>query len=141
LLSDLEAVRSLFDRWERVWHHGETGLIQGCLCTQYIRHDDFGDRTVAWDDYAAELAVLKRARPDVRILVYDHLFETDHAWFRFTMRWTDQESGTVSTRAGFQSYRIENGKLAETWVVFRPLGSAWEDPTYQPNWTTPRPGP
>ena len=26
-----------------------------------------------------------------------------------------------------QEYRIEAGKLAETWLMFQPLGSAWPD--------------
>jgi hypothetical protein len=40
------------------------------------------------------------------------------------MKWTDQSSGEIRTRAGIQAYRIEEGKLAETWVTFQPLGSA-----------------
>jgi hypothetical protein len=37
-----------------------------------------------------------------------------------------------------QSYRIEAGKLAETWVVALPLGSAWSDAVAQPHWTSRR---
>jgi len=29
--------------------------------------------------------------------------------------------------AGMQVYRVEAGKLAETWLMFQPLGSAWAD--------------
>ena len=53
------------------------------------------------------------------------------------MRWTDSATRVVMTRAGFQSYRIEGGKLAETWVTLQPIGSAWRDPIAQPDWTTP----
>ena len=63
----------------------------------------------------------------MRIVVYDHSFIGNRAWLRFTVRWMDQASGEVRTRAGMQTYRIEGGKLAETWATLRPLGSAWSD--------------
>lgn len=136
-MSNHDALRSLFERWERVWHEGAFDLVPECIAEHYIRHDEAGDRTVTRKAYAAELAELRRNRPDVRIIVYDHAFTGDRAWYRFTMRWTDQASGEVRTRAGLQSYRTEGGRLAETWVILQPLGSAWADAVAQPNWTTP----
>jgi hypothetical protein len=53
--------------------------------------------------------------------VYDHTFEGDRACFRFTLKWTDSKTGETRT---LQVYRIETGKLAETWLMFQPLGSA-----------------
>jgi hypothetical protein len=41
-----EAVRDLFDRWERVWHEGQYDLTPSCVGSHYIRHDEKGDRTV-----------------------------------------------------------------------------------------------
>jgi hypothetical protein len=35
-----------------------------------------------------------------------------------------------------QSYRIEAGKLAETWLTLLPLGSTWTDAA-QEHWTSP----
>ena len=133
------ALRGLFDRWERVWHEGRYELIPQCVQPSYIRHDDAGDRTVTREAYAAELARLRRDRPDVRIVVYDHALKGNRAWYRFTMTWTDRSSGELRTRAGLQAYRIEEGKLAETWVTLQPLGSAWNDPTAQEHWTSPPP--
>jgi len=136
-MSSVDTVRVLFDQWERVWHQDEVQLIARCVAPHYIRHDEVGDRTVTRDEYAAELAAMKQDRPDIRIIVYDHMLGSDCAWYRFTMRWTDQASGEVRTRAAIQSYRIEDGKLAETWVVFQPLGSAWSDAEAQQAWTIP----
>jgi hypothetical protein len=136
---DESVLRDLFDRWERVWHDGQYDLVPGCVAPHYVRHDEAGDRTVTREAYAAELAKLRQDRPDVRIIVYDHTLQGNRAWYRFTMRWTDQGSGEVRTRAGMQVYRIEQGKLAETWVMLQPLGSAWSDPVAQENWTSPSP--
>jgi hypothetical protein len=38
-----------------------------------------------------------------------------------------------------QSYRIEAGKLAETWLILQPLGSAWPDTKAKEHWTSEPP--
>ncbi|TNC09672.1 ester cyclase [Methylobacterium terricola] len=135
-MSDVQALKALFDRWERVWHEGAFDLVEACVAPRYIRHDEAGDRLVTREEYAAELSRLRQGRPDIRIIVYDHGFDGDRAWYRFTMTWTEQESGQRRTRAGLQSYRTEAGLLAETWVILQPIGSAWNDAVAQPSWTT-----
>jgi hypothetical protein len=47
--------------------------------------------------------------------VYDYTFDGDHAWFRFTLMWTDLSSGETRTRAGMQTYRIDGGNLSSRW--------------------------
>ncbi|SJZ40748.1 SnoaL-like domain-containing protein [Enhydrobacter aerosaccus] len=138
-MSNDTGLRDLFDRWESVWHEGRFDLVPQCVAPHYIRHDEAGDRTVTREAYADELARLRQDRPDVRIVVYDHSFNGNRAWYRFTMKWTDRTSGGMRTRAGLQAYRIEAGKLAETWVILQPLGSAWSDAKAQATWTSPPP--
>jgi hypothetical protein len=128
----------LFDRWESVWHEGRYDLVPDCVEPQYIRHDEAGDRTLTREAYTAEIAKIRNERPTIRVVVYDHLFEGNRAWFRFAFKWTDPATGEPRSRAGLQSYRIEGGKLAETWLALQPLGSAWTD-TPQDHWTTPPP--
>ncbi|MBS0520176.1 MAG: nuclear transport factor 2 family protein [Proteobacteria bacterium] len=132
-------LHDLFDRWERVWHEGRFDLVPECVAPHYVRHDEAGDRTVTREAYADELARLRQERPDVRIVVYDHSFGGNRAWYRFTMKWTDRTSGETRTRAGLQAYRIDGGKLAETWVILQPLGSAWSDAVAQVTWTSSPP--
>jgi hypothetical protein len=105
----------------------------------YIRHDEKGDRTVTREAYAAEIAKTRQERPDIRVVVYNHSFEGDRAWFRFAFKWTDPKTGEPHSRAGMQSYRTEAGKLAETWLSMQPLGSSWGDPAAQEHWTSPPP--
>jgi predicted SnoaL-like aldol condensation-catalyzing enzyme len=116
LTSEGTMLRDLFDRWERVWHEGQYDLVAQCVQPNYIRHDEAGDRTVTREAYAAEIAKTRKERPEIRIVVYDHTFEGDRAWFRFEFRWTDPKTGEKRKRAGMQVYRIEDGKLAETWL-------------------------
>jgi hypothetical protein len=138
-MSDDSILRDLFDLWERVWHEGQYDLIPTCVCETYVRHDERGDRTVTREDYAVEIAQTRQERPDIRVVVYDHSFEGDRAWFRFAFKWLDPKTGEPRSRAGMQVYRIEAGKLAETWLMLQPLGSAWTDAVAQDHWTSPPP--
>ncbi|NIF53587.1 nuclear transport factor 2 family protein [Burkholderia sp. Ax-1724] len=135
-MSENTVLRDLFDRWESVWHEGRFELVPECVGPHYIRHDEAGDRTVTREAYAAEIAKVQADRPGIRVVVYDHSFEGNRAWFRFAFKWTDPATGESRTRAGMQSYRTEEGKLVETWLSMQPLGSTWAD-TPQEHWTSP----
>jgi SnoaL-like domain len=138
-MSEESVTRDLFDRWELVWHEGRYDLVPSCVGPAYVRHEAAGDRTVNAESYGAELAKMKEARPGIRVAVYDHMFVGNRAWFRFMFKWRDPKSGEPLTQAGMQSYRLKDGKLAETWIVLQPLGSTWTDPVAQERWTTPIP--
>lgn len=133
-----EAARALFDDWERVWHEGQYGLVAKCVAPVYIRHEEAGTREVTPAEYAAELESAHKARPNTRIVVYDHEITADRAWFRFTLMWNDASTGEKRSRAGMQAYRIADGKLAETWLTLLSLGSAWPDIARQERWTSTR---
>jgi hypothetical protein len=104
-----DEVRELFKRWERVWHEHAYDLVPSCLGDHYIRHDENGDRTVTREAYTAELKTVHEARPGIRVVVYDHTFSENRAWFRFSFQWPDATTGEIQSRAGMQSYRIEAG--------------------------------
>jgi hypothetical protein len=136
-MSDESLMHNLFDRWERVWHEGQYDLIPVCVGPNYVRHDEKGDRTMTRDEYAAEIAKTRQDRPGNRFVVYDHSFEGNRAWFRFTLKWNDAKTGEAHARAGMQVYRVEAGKLVETWLMLQPLGSAWPDTVAQDRWISP----
>ncbi len=140
-MSDESELNDLFNRWEQVWHERRYDLIPGCVGPEYIRHDQKGDRTVTCAAYAAEIEQVHKDRPGIRVVVYDHAFQGDRAWFRFAFKWTDPKTGEAQSQAGFQSYRVEAGKLVETWLSMQPLGSSWPDVKAQAHWTSPPPIP
>jgi hypothetical protein len=141
LMADDQVMRDLFDRWELVWHNDCHDLIPSCVAPKYLRHEANGDRVVTPESYGPELMKLKADRPGVRVAVYDHLFQGNRAWFRFTFLWRDPKTSEALTQAGMQSYRTEDGKLAETWIMLQPIGSTWPDPVAQERWTSLPPQP
>jgi predicted SnoaL-like aldol condensation-catalyzing enzyme len=133
---DDAVLRDLFDRWERVWQEGAYDLVPDCLTDTYIRHDVAGDRTVTRDAFAADIAKVREEHPSLRVVVYEHKFDGNRAWFRFAYKWVDRTTGAPRSQAGMQSYRIEDGKLAETWLTMMPPGSKWSDAVAQEHWTS-----
>jgi hypothetical protein len=131
-----QQIIDLFDRWERVWHEVKLDLVPDCVAPLYVRHEEAGDRTVTPETYAAEIARAHQERPGIRIAVHDHSFGGNRAWLRFGVTWTDPATGETRSRAGMQLYRVEGGKLVETWVSLQPLGSTWSDKP-QERWTSP----
>jgi hypothetical protein len=138
-VSEDSQMRDLFDRWEDVWHGGKFELVPSCIEDNYIRHSEKGTRVVTREEYAAEVATIRKEKPDFRTVVYDHWFVSNRAWFRFSFKWTDPETGVPQSQSGIQTYRAVNGRLAETWQAMHPLGSDWNDTTAQARWTSPSP--
>jgi hypothetical protein len=131
-------MRDLFDHWEMVWHESQYNLIPVCVGDNYTRHDEAGDRTVTREAYTAELKAVHQERPGIRVMVYDHLFSDDRAWFRFAFKWTDQKTGEPRSRVGMQSYRIEDGRDLP-WIAMQPPSSSWNDAKAQEHWTSTPP--
>jgi len=115
-MSDESETRDHFDRWQGVWVDGQFDLVPDCVGETYIRHEQAGDRTISREVYAAELAQLRKDRPSIRVVDYDHSFQGNRAWFRFTFQWSDLETVELLRQAGMQSYRTEGGKLVEAWI-------------------------
>ena len=99
-MSQNTVLRDLFRRRESVWHEGRFDLVPDCVGSLYIRHDEAGDWTATRDAYAAEIAKVQQERPGIRVVVYDHSFEGNRAWFRFAFKWTDPVTEEPRSRAG-----------------------------------------
>jgi hypothetical protein len=117
---------------------GQYDLIPSCVGQSYIRHDEAGDRSVTRDVYAAEIAKTRQERPHTRSVVYDHSFQGDPAWFRFTLKFTDPKTGETRTRAGMQVYRIEAGKRGDLALAAK-LARLGPAPLGRSTWTSKRP--
>ena len=94
-----------------------------------------GDRIVTREEYENEIKETRKLLPDVRFIVYDNSFSKDQAWLRYTMTYTSPETNELTTAKGIQVYRIEDGKLAETWMVMLEAGTSWADSSARKCWS------
>ena len=130
-------VRSIFDRLERVWHNEEYELVPSCMRQNYVQHDGGAGSIFTREEYAAEISKIRQSRPDLRVVIYDHSVHQSRAWFRFAFKWAEVGSPELRSQAGIKVFRIEAGKIAESWLTMLPLGSSWPDSAHQEHWTTP----
>lgn len=125
---DAAAHARLFDRWiSEAWNAGRAELVPELVGPTYVRHEARGSRTVTAAEYAAEVAGIQRALPGVRFLVHDCLVAGDRLWVRWTMLGVVAATGDSMRRMGLQVYRLENGRLAETWILMDPAAAAWPE--------------
>ncbi|GJL93314.1 nuclear transport factor 2 family protein [Hyphococcus sp.] len=129
--SSIAEIEALMDRWDiQVWREGRYELVPDCLNEQYIRHEQTGvrsgDRIVTREAYTTEIKQL-RTLSDLNFEVHERSIVGDRVWTRFTMTWTDRQTGEPESRTGLQEYRIEYGKLAETWVMLSSAESRWPE--------------
>ncbi len=120
----VEVIQALMDRWTRV-HEGELDLIEDCVQPAYIRHEPQGNRVVTPAEQRANIAARREEIPDVRTTIHASAIAPPLAWCRWTM--TGTRNGQRVTVAGLQVYRVEDGKLAETWTANLGPNSRWPD--------------
>ena len=130
LALDTASINKLFDRWDKVWRDGQYELMSSCVTPNYIRHDLQGDRIITRDDYAKEIKKIRTAYPDIQFLIHDRSIDADRVWIRYTLKYTDPKTGKIVNQKGMQEYRIDQGKLTETWLVLQDAGTEWPEITH-----------
>ncbi len=113
---------------EGVWHQGRLELVPELVAPRYVRHEEAGTYAVTPAEYAERIRDLRRRFPDLRYEVHDSATVGDRFWIRYTFRGGPEATGPWPKRPGLQLYRLEDGRLAETWMLLRPEGTEWTDP-------------
>jgi len=123
-------MRELFSKWIEVWHDRRDEVIPECLAPRYTRHGSSIQSSFSAvytpEEYGRVLAA-EREKFRIRFTIQDQAFVGDRIWVRLTLHRTDPETAELRNRAALQVYRVEDGKLAETWVAYQQPGSAWTD--------------
>lgn len=111
--------------WHKLWIEADPTGLEALVYDPYVRHSCHGD-TVSMSpaDYGSHIA---RVTGHLRGTEIDiaHLVEVDdmiHA--RFTLRGMSLTTGTPVSVAWLGHYRVEGGKLAESWTL-RETDAAW----------------
>ncbi len=108
---------------EEVWGQGRIDLVPDLVAPMYIRHGANGTRVVTPDEYAGEIR--RNLERDMRFTGDTVTADGDLVWLRWSMSVTDVPGSSRRYR-GFQLYRFEEGRIAETWLLSAPAGH-WGD--------------
>lgn len=124
-MNSMELIRA----WtEDVWHGGDMERAAECIGDTYTRHDPQGNRVVTRDEYIAEIRALRERMPDIHFHLDDFALSGDRIWGRFRMTGNNKETGQPMNVSILQLYRVEDGRLVETWAAFAPEGHDWSVP-------------
>ena len=100
-----------------VWGKGHLELVPDLVATKYVRHQPDGTRTVTPESYTKEIEAGRAQgwKFDANAVSVDG----DLVWTRWTLH-GKKEDGSPVTAKGLQVYRLENGKISETWFLTSP---------------------
>lgn len=112
--------------YEEVYVHWNMAMADEVLLPGFISHDWPEGTPGGPQAFRAYYAAIRKAVPDARYEVDDIVAEDDKVVVRWRMKGTYQHAfpgidtppaGQAITLKGVAIYRVENGKLAERWVV------------------------
>jgi hypothetical protein len=106
---------------EEVWGKGRLELVPDLVAPEYIRHGADGTRVVTPESYTKEIEA-GRAR-GWAFTNNAVSIDGDLIWTRWSFSGEGPDGETMNGK-GLQIYRLEDGKLAETWNLVAP-GEHW----------------
>ena len=107
-----------------VWGNGRLDLVDELVAPDYVRHGANGTRVVSPESYAKEIEA-GRAN-GWQFTTHAAAIDGDFIWTRWSFS-GQRPDGEKVTGKGIQIYRLENGKLAETWNMAEIPGDSWVD--------------
>ncbi len=126
--ADVLNATTLLKRWtEEVGEQGRLDVVPELVANRITIHGPEGQRSMSAGDYAAFLGAQFAAMPSRRYLIDDALVTPEWIWTRFRLAASGLD-GAERVMSGLQVFRIEAGKLAETWRLATPPGIDWSAP-------------
>ena len=124
-----EESRAVIHRWyDEMWSKKNTDLIPELVGPEYTRHEIHagtnGKRVVTAEEYREQSAAFC-ADWTITDMRYNLTAEDDRVSVIGTWKINGQQMDWV------QCFRIENGKIVETWVGGLGLDSQWDDATFE----------
>ena len=105
-----EDTKAVLRRWyDEMWSRKEPALVTELAGPDYVRHEPGGTRTISAQEYRGQLEAMM-PKLDVQDLEYDLIAEGDRVVAIGSWRLNGTPQNWV------QAFRVENGKLVETWL-------------------------
>jgi steroid delta-isomerase-like uncharacterized protein len=124
-----EENKSLIHRWVDVWNTQRLDDIDRFVTPGYVRHDPTVPEVHGPEGEKQLAGMYLAAFPDLRFTVEDLVAEGDKVVARYTVRGTHRgelmgipPTGNQIAVEAMEIYRLEDGRIAEQWVVMDGLG-------------------
>lgn len=110
--------------WHRVWVERDLSVLADYYTDPTIRHTVDGSRTVTVAELASQLTDGLRAIRGEAFSIDEMTVADGNAWVRLTLRGISLAAMTPMTYTWLAQYRLEDGKIAETWALHQ-AGLDW----------------
>jgi ketosteroid isomerase-like protein len=115
---DDDAVRAVMRAWwDRVWRDGDIAAVDELVTDPYTRHTRSGNETIPRAEYRKRLVEFQRVLRGAVTSIDDEVVVGDKIWQRATSRGVSLETGELSVFTWMVIHRIEDGRIAESWVA------------------------
>ena len=105
--------------WTSVWLERDLSVVAESYTDPTVRHTAEGSRTLTAEQLEAEVADQLRAVRGESFSIDQLTVDGDIAWLRLTLRGLSMAAMTPTVITWLAQYRIEDGRIAETWVLHR----------------------
>lgn len=103
--------------WEGLWIDGDDATVVELLADPYVRHSTEGTQVHSPAAYARHVCDVTRHIKGTGVIV-DHLSHTDDITHtRFTLTGVNLTTGEPVSIGWLGQYRIEDGRVAESWSM------------------------
>ncbi len=124
-----EENKTLIRRWVEVWNKQKLDVIDRFVTADYVRHDPNAPEVRGPEGEKQLVGMYLAAFPDLQFTVEDLVAEGDKVATHITVRGTHRgelmgipPTGKQITVEAMEIYRLEDGRIAEQWVVMDGLG-------------------
>jgi len=104
--------------WNEVWGEGRLDLIPELVADRYVRHSANGSVERDHEGFQADMCQYQRVLNSPKVSLDDVAVNGDTVWSRVTMEGVNLETGDPRTVSWLQVHRIENSRIAESWVLY-----------------------
>lgn len=115
---------------ETVWNQGDLDAVDRFVAADYVEHDpSVEDRLDGPEAYRRNVEAFRSAFPDLEVTIEDSVVRDDRIAMRQSFSGTHEgefmgiePTGNEVESTSFLICRVEDGKIAETWVETDMLG-------------------
>lgn len=114
---------------EQVWNEGRTDLAEEFFAEDYVQHIVGQPAQAGYEVVQQAAASSRTAFPDFQLSIDDQVAEGDRVAARWTMTGTHEgefygipATGKQVGHSGTTFYRLENGRIAEVWLLGDTMG-------------------
>lgn len=130
VVTDGDARIAVQDFVDRVWNHGDSAALEALTTPGFALHQLVADEDHDRESFGTFLAEMHESIPDFSMAVEDLVVEGDDAVALLRMGGTPvkplqavQPTGESFRVHAFHKYRVEDGRIAEVWLMVDAIGT------------------